>query len=513
MLSGPSLRIAGVILGICIGLYVTNRNLSSTEQPGVARLIVQPKNTGFEVTPTFRTPNQAIAKVELEKQILKEARSDTNTGGFTVPQHVLKERWGVVQVWDLNQKSYPSLILSTNKALRRLGTLGKHTDSPWGPLPEVEHVVIMKYSLQHNKSNSLAMSLMMGLGIKFVDVQDIATYESVAAIAKVKYFGVLSNSFDRPMEFGRFNAKLFLWNFTEYDRLLYLDADVLPVRSLLYLFVDAATRPPREECPAPVFMAADVASGYCYNSGVTLLHPNTAQFQAMMRDLGRTEPKDSPYLNRSACSKSGGKVQGDQDFIQAHFQTLHCIQPIDPTYNVMVIGSRDSFQSTKYEDQVMFNANFFVNGHVNWLLRSIRQRRLVFVFHFGWPKPEMVHWREEKGFFKSKSLENNLSESQRAYASLFKTVWTQYSEAVNDSCAEILKLEDGGMFPISPIMAQPDSYVYKSIQSGVKQIQGGVVKEWCNNPPSYGRFLMDTESVQLAGLQNDERIPLWYDIV
>lgn len=234
------------------------------------------------------------------------------------------------------------------------------------------------------------------------------------------------------MEFGRFNAKLFLWNLTEYrclntlasisyletddmriasfcryDRLLYLDADVsIPFTAqydhrfesvcmktqwslMKWIFLlrskgvtSQITSIPLCWCshktPAwgvpcsslhgcrhsirvfPYDLMFDVvwfkskhiqqillqqwgnlaAPKYCTISSYDARPRSNwsiifvLQFILLVNlipQLNLLQPKDSPYLNRSACSKSGGKVQGDQDFIQAHFQTLHCIQPIDPT--------------------------------------------------------------------------------------------------------------------------------------------------------------------------------------
>jgi hypothetical protein len=41
-----------------------------------------------------------------------------------------------------------------------------------------------------------------------------------------------------------------------------------------------------------------------------------------------------------------------------------------------------------------------------------RQRNLLYATHFGWPKPEMIHWREDNGFFEQKAMTGELSETQ-----------------------------------------------------------------------------------------------------
>ena len=50
-------------------------------------------------------------------------------------------------------------------------------------------------------------------------------------------------------------------------------------------------------------MAADVAAGYCYNSGVTMLKPNQKMFRELMSQLGseataKMNPAGRPPPNR-----------------------------------------------------------------------------------------------------------------------------------------------------------------------------------------------------------------------
>lgn len=63
----------------------------------------------------------------------------TEKNKHSLPSSVANERWAVVQAWDVRQLGYPSLILSTNRALRQLGTL----KAEGANIPPVDHVVVM----------------------------------------------------------------------------------------------------------------------------------------------------------------------------------------------------------------------------------------------------------------------------------------------------------------------------------------------------------------------------------
>ncbi|MEO7331326.1 MAG: glycosyltransferase family 8 protein [Minicystis sp.] len=76
--------------------------------------------------------------------------------------------------------------------------------------------------------------------------------------------------------FGQTFAKLRAWDLPELDKVVFLDADTIVLRNLDWLF----ERP--SFAAAPDFFFTDR-----FNSGVMVLDPSPAVFQAMMQQLGR----------------------------------------------------------------------------------------------------------------------------------------------------------------------------------------------------------------------------------
>lgn len=78
----------------------------------------------------------------------------------------------------------------------------------------------------------------------------------------------------RP-ELGVTLTKLRLWNLTQYDRLVYLDADTLVLKNIDALFNVAAE-----------FAAvSDVGWPDCFNSGVMVIRPNAATSQRLLEKV------------------------------------------------------------------------------------------------------------------------------------------------------------------------------------------------------------------------------------
>ena len=174
-------------------------------------------------------------------------------------------------------------------------------------------------------------------------------------------------------------------------------------------------RPVAAGCDSPVMMAADVAAGYCYNSGVTMLKPSRKMFHELVSELGSEGIRKMTFNglqppNRSACSKGHGAMENDQDFLQAVFETKQCFLSMSPMHNVMVVTGKNSLG--KKDGSVGWSGHPATIGHLNWLFGMPRQRNLLYATHFGWPKPEMIHWREDNGFFEKDDMTGKLTETQ-----------------------------------------------------------------------------------------------------
>lgn len=78
----------------------------------------------------------------------------------------------------------------------------------------------------------------------------------------------------RP-DLGATFTKLHLWNLTQYERVLYLDADTLVLNNVDHLF----------QLPKEIDFAASPELGFpdCFNSGVMLLRPNEDTFEELCK--------------------------------------------------------------------------------------------------------------------------------------------------------------------------------------------------------------------------------------
>ena len=102
-------------------------------------------------------------------------------------------------------------------------------------------------------------------------------------------------------------------------------------------------------------------------------------------------------------------------------------------YNTMVVSNKNALG--RADGTVNWGGQ--VGGYLNMMFGTARHRKLLRAVHFGWPKPDMVKWMEPGSFFPIDQMEGDLSETKTAYISLFKTLWTQYRDAVNDACAVV----------------------------------------------------------------------------
>lgn len=146
-----------------------------------------------------------------------------------------------------------------------------------------------------------------------------------------------------------------------------------------------------------------------------MLKPSRKMFHELVSELGSEGIRKMTFNglqppNRSACSKGHGAMENDQDFLQAVFETKQCFLSMSPMHNVMVVTGKNSLG--KKDGSVGWSGHPATIGHLNWLFGMPRQRNLLYATHFGWPKPEMIHWREDNGFFEKDDMTGKLTETQ-----------------------------------------------------------------------------------------------------
>ena len=256
-------------------------------------------------------------------------------------------RRAVVQIWDVSQRWYASALLASNQGLREVGMV-----------PRFEHAVLV--AAHHNASclvrgrcdaegtdagvaPTAAAAALRALGVRLLLERDVAPPLRRAA---------------RATPLATKVTKLALWRLTQYERVLFLDTDVVVMRDLARVTFDEedararrslrGARPRRPRRPrARVRMAADPASGVCANSGVMLLTPNASDYAAMARALapGSVEPVLSACsvadARRDAEHADAGAPEGDQSFLQWYFERDDRLAPLGALSNVLaLVGHR-----------------------------------------------------------------------------------------------------------------------------------------------------------------------------
>ncbi|KAL8348723.1 hypothetical protein RB598_001815 [Gaeumannomyces tritici] len=84
-------------------------------------------------------------------------------------------------------------------------------------------------------------------------------------------------------------TKLHLWSLTQFERVLYLDADTLVLRSLDPLLL---LQPPPPTPPGGLAASPELGFPDCFNSGVMLLAPDAGTHAALLRLAARTASFD-----------------------------------------------------------------------------------------------------------------------------------------------------------------------------------------------------------------------------
>ncbi|KAI7885186.1 nucleotide-diphospho-sugar transferase [Lichtheimia hyalospora FSU 10163] len=134
----------------------------------------------------------------------------------------------------------------------------------------------------HQVSNHVRTLLRDHCYTQLVDVQELFTtrFENLLLLG-------------RP-ELGATLTKIQLWGLTQYTKLVFLDADTLPIRNIDDLF------------SRPAFAAApDTGWPDCFNSGVFVAEPSDSIYQGLIKmaaDKGSFDGGDQGLLNSFFCN-------------------------------------------------------------------------------------------------------------------------------------------------------------------------------------------------------------------
>eukprot|EP00472_Partenskyella_glossopodia_P002537 CAMPEP_0197535652 /NCGR_PEP_ID=MMETSP1318-20131121/51278_1 /TAXON_ID=552666 /ORGANISM="Partenskyella glossopodia, Strain RCC365" /LENGTH=504 /DNA_ID=CAMNT_0043093291 /DNA_START=47 /DNA_END=1561 /DNA_ORIENTATION=- len=305
-------------------------------------------------------------------------------------------RRAIVQILDVRMEEYIYAIVSTHQALKDLNTP-----------QEIEHVVLVKggkSDLDISDPNTFKDSYPSSIhdSLKVLNILNI----TAIPYSDQGLFRYLSESIaHKPTEWVEqrlrsvfienhmqsFLAKICVFNLTNFERIVFLDNDVIPLQNIHQLF-DQAT-------PAA---APDVASGFVVNTGVMVLDPSQAVFDAMMKDLlGRDNNKhvhkkhhyddhdddDVHTIEKKPwpSANKGVLVDNDQDFLNYFFaDNFHVLSPY---WNVLLSihhGLNGGENTSPVEEWgVVKDSGVFIK----WVLRFSQNRNRLKVVHMAFPKP------------------------------------------------------------------------------------------------------------------------------
>jgi glycogenin len=94
-------------------------------------------------------------------------------------------------------------------------------------------------------------------------------------------------------DLGSTLTKLHLWRLVQFKRIIFLDADTLPIKPLSHLFTSI---------PSEIKFSAAPDSGWpdCFNSGMMVLNPDAGEFERLMKikkEKGSWDGGDQGLLN------------------------------------------------------------------------------------------------------------------------------------------------------------------------------------------------------------------------
>lgn len=363
-----------------------------------------------------------------------------------------KQSRAVVQIFDPEMGPYHFAIMSTRQAMLDLSVPD-----------DIDHVVFFKkpprgaYPDSYVKTLQSMLAAMRAAGIKIVAFSRWRLLNEISIAGGMGslegWGGGLEDTpvaayLDATFKDGhwkKFLAKVAVFNMTSYDRVVFLDNDVIPVQSVEELFRVEAT-------PA---CAPDMASGFMLNTGVMVLDPSVDTFRSMIKEIVRK--KVTPW--RSA-GKGNHLIDNDQDFINYFFGNRMAV--LNPYWNLLFsIHHEDGpeMMTSPFED---WGAGVKDSGRfIEYALRFRRNRRMIKIVHMSCPKPTWPIFNYncvkrdsnrfpelEKVFPDYKCPEPDTVPSPRwwmhyyqnsgvpgaAVLALFKTFWLRYVTAMDTIC-------------------------------------------------------------------------------
>ncbi|KAJ5915058.1 hypothetical protein N7454_011170 [Penicillium verhagenii] len=184
--------------------------------------------------------------------------------------------------------------------------------------------MVLAHSLRDNGTTAKLVALFTPNTLRSETVNELRTvYDELIPVNSIVN-GTPANLWlmDRPDLIATF-TKIELWRLTQYERVVYIDCDVIALRApdeLFTLDVNFAAAP-------------DVGWPDCFNSGLMVLHPN-------MQD----------YYSLKALAERGISFDGaDQGLLNMHFQDWHKLSftyNCTPSANYQYIPAYKHFQST-----------------------------------------------------------------------------------------------------------------------------------------------------------------------
>jgi len=287
----------------------------------------------------------------------------------------------IVQIFDRHMEDYIYSIVSTHRAIKDLKL--DHS---------IQHVVVYKeapssFDIKDRTTYGEmleirdCLTILNLLNITVLTYSDNKAFTEIGKISSKKPSDVKTHleSIFKDNHLERFLAKIYVFNLTMFDRILFLDNDIIPLLNFEDLF----------HVPMTPACAADVASGMVLNTGVMVIDPSREIFEAIVHDLMRDDP--NPW--RSA-NKGDELIDNDQDFINYFFGDRMYV--LSPYWNILISIHHDIAGDGVASPVTEWGAFIEDSGRfINWLLKFKRNKRLVKMIHMGNPKPNWPLWTKD----------------------------------------------------------------------------------------------------------------------
>lgn len=228
-----------------------------------------------------------------------------------------------------------------------------------GDLPENQKFIVIECEKLSNKDRDLIKRI--GLNLEFIDQQD---YSDVS----IDWF----DDWADPELFGmmrKFLKKLYVFNMTEYEKIIYIDTDLVCIGSIKELLS-------MEPLSARLDYAAKQAMAFehkQFNAGLMVISPSTEDFNGLIKTLQENTKK---LLNIKPC--------GDQVLINYYFWTNkpETIHLIDWKWGINKRTVKD--QQILKEHMKDARLIHYVGFKPWWGLESEEYREIDEVWHWAW---------------------------------------------------------------------------------------------------------------------------------